>query len=87
MSVVCICFQAPNDDENYRYVERQVVQEVEGAEGGPRPIRGSDISQSVETLMTAMRELLTSISFRGEPENQGAEEEEQDWGENEEHNQ
>lgn len=80
-------YQAPSDNEQYHHLERQVAQEVEGAEGGPRPIRGSDIAQSVETLMTAMRQLLTSISFQGEPENDGPQQEEQDWEDNEENRQ
>ncbi|XP_031570361.1 transcription factor 25-like isoform X2 [Actinia tenebrosa] len=76
--------QAPNDPEYFRPGDRQVAQEVEGAEGGPRPLRGgSDIGQSVETLMTAMRVLLTSISFRGEPGEEENGEEEQDWNDNE----
>jgi hypothetical protein len=74
-----IIYQAPNDQEIYRPADRQVDQQIEGAEGGPRPLRGTDIAQSVETLMTAMRELLTSISFRGEPGNEENAEEEQDW--------
>ena len=75
-------FQAT--DEHDVHLQRQEEREVEGAEGGSRPLRGSDIAQSVETLMTAMRQLLTSISFRGEPGAEDHQEDAQDWDENEE---
>ncbi|EDO46412.1 predicted protein, partial [Nematostella vectensis] len=54
----------------------------QGAEGGPRPLRGADLAHGVENLMSAMRELLNTITYRGEPGGEGEDEEEQDWGEN-----
>ena len=56
--------QAPNGPR----VEVRFEQPVEGAEGGPRPLRDTELARGVENLMAAMRELLNTLSYRGEPE-------------------
>lgn len=54
-------------------VEVRFEQPVEGAEGGPRPLRDTELAQGVENLMVAMRELLNTLSYRGQPEEAGDE--------------
>ncbi|XP_066019517.1 ribosome quality control complex subunit TCF25 isoform X2 [Pocillopora verrucosa] len=55
-------------------VEVRLEQPVEGAEGGPRPLRDTELVRGVENLMVAMRELLNTLSYRGQPEEAGGEE-------------
>ena len=61
--------QAPNGPR----VEVRFEQPIEGAEGGPRPLRDTELARGVENLMVAMRELLNTLSYRGEPEEAGDE--------------
>lgn len=55
-------------------VEVRLEQPVEGAEGVPRPLRDTELVRGVENLMVAMRELLNTLSYRGQPEEAGGEE-------------
>ena len=41
---------------------------IEGAEGAPRPLHDTDLARGVENLLTAMRELLNTLSQRDPPE-------------------
>lgn len=61
--------QAPNGPR----VEVRFEQPIEGAEGGPRPLRDTELARGVENLMVAMRELLNTLSFREAPEEAGDE--------------
>lgn len=69
--------QAPNGQRE-RF-EARLEQPIEGAEGGPRPLRDTELARGVENLIVAMRELLNTLSYRGEPDG----EEGEDTGENE----
>ena len=62
--------QTPNGP----HVEVRLEQPVEGAGGGPRPLRDTELVRGVENLMVAMRELLNTLSYRGQPEEGGGEE-------------
>lgn len=62
--------QTPNGP----HVEVRLEQPVEGAGGGPRPLRDTELVRGVENLMVAMRELLNTLSYRGQPEEAGGEE-------------
>lgn len=76
--------QAPNAQRER--LEARLEQPVEGAEGGPRPLRDTELARGVENLMIAMRELLNTLSFRGQPEGeQGDDDGENDdvWDEGE----
>lgn len=69
--------QTPNGPR----VEVRLEQPIQGAEGGPRPLRDTELVRGVENLMVAMRELLNTLSYRGQPEEDEGEEGE-DGGEN-----
>lgn len=58
--------QAPNRPRVEVRLEQPI--ELEGAEGGPRPLRDTELARGVENLMVAMRELLNTLSYRGRPE-------------------
>ena len=80
--------QAPNGPRER--LEVRLEQPIGGAEGGPRPLRDTELARGVENLMVAMRELLNTLSYRGQPEgeqgNDGGENEyaEDEWEDGEE---
>ena len=67
-------FNAQNPNGPRVEVRLEQPIELEGAEGGPRPLRDTELGRGVENLMVAMRELLTTLSYRGQPEEAGNEE-------------
>ncbi|KAL9976033.1 hypothetical protein ACROYT_G013264 [Oculina patagonica] len=77
--------QAPNRQRMDVRLEQPI--ELEGAAGGPRPLRDTELARGVENLMVAMRELLNTLSYRGRPEEAGDEQgdnpEENDYAEDE----
>lgn len=77
--------QTPNGQRER--LEARLEQPIEGAEGGPRPLRDTELARGVENLMVAMRELLNTLSYRGQPEGeQGGDvgENEDEWEEGDE---
>ena len=73
-------FYSQTADGQRERLEMRLEQPVEGAEGGPRPLRDTELARGVENLMVAMRELLNTLSYRGQPEGEQGD----DAGENEE---
>ena len=69
------------DGQQRERLEMRLEQPVEGAEGGPRPLRDTELARGVENLMVAMRELLNTLSYRGQPD---AGENEEEWEEGQE---
>ena len=62
--------QTPNAQRER--LEARLEQPMEGAVGGPRPLRDTELARGVENLMAAMRELLNTLSYRGQPEGEEA---------------
>ena len=75
------------DGQQRERLEMRLEQPVEGAEGGPRPLRDTELARGVENLMVAMRELLNTLSYRGQPggeQGDDAGENEEEWEEGQE---
>lgn len=66
-------FNAQAPDRQRLEVRLEEPIELEGAAGGPRPLRDTELARGVENLMVAMRELLNTLSYRGRPEEAGDE--------------
>ena len=62
--------QTPNAQRER--VEARLEQPIEGAVGGPRPLRDTELARGVENLMVAMRELLNTLSYHAQPEGEEA---------------
>lgn len=63
------------DDE-----DREGRRDVAGAEGGPGSGHGGNLTRGVENLMTAMRELLNTMTYRGDGPNGNVEDgEDHEW--------
>ncbi|CAH3171003.1 unnamed protein product, partial [Porites lobata] len=75
-----VCPSATGQVVKWVFRSVRAVVPVEGAEGGPRPLRDTELARGVENLMVAMRELLNTLSYRGQPEGEQGD----DAGENEE---
>lgn len=55
-------------------------QHIAGAEGGEGSNHGDNLTRGVETLMTAMRELLNTMTYRGDgPNEEGEDNEDHEW--------
>ena len=63
------------DDE-----DQEGRRDVAGAEGGPGSGHGGNLTRGVENLMTAMRELLNTMTYRGDGPNGNVEDgEDHEW--------
>lgn len=63
-------FDAQTPNGQREHLQARLEQPVEGAEGAPNPLRDTDLTRGVENLLTAMRELLNTLSYRDPSENE-----------------
>lgn len=63
-------FNAQTPNGQRERLQARLEQPVEGAEGAPSPLRDTDLTRGVENLLTAMRELLNTLSYRDPSESE-----------------
>ena len=81
VSVFALHLQEPGDADVHVEARPEVIL-GEGAEGGARPLRDTEIARGVESLMAAMRDLLNTLSYRAPPPENEDNPGQEDWDEN-----